>query len=39
MTEKKESKLAEKYEKATKFSAEEVSKIKDVQKKYYILIK
>ena len=29
-----ESKLAEKYEKATKFTEEEVSKIKDVQKKY-----
>tara|TARA_Y100000034_G_C6683389_1_gene300506 strand:- start:225 stop:539 length:315 start_codon:yes stop_codon:yes gene_type:complete len=31
---KEESKLAEKYEKATKFTAEEVEKIKDVQKKY-----
>ena len=29
-----ESKLAEKYEKATKFTEEEVSKIKDIQKKY-----
>ena len=33
MAEKQESKLADKYEKATKFTAEEVEKIKDTQKK------
>ena len=33
MSEQK-SKLAEKYEKATKFTEEEITKIKDVQKKY-----
>ena len=34
MAEKQESKLADKYEKATKFTAEEVTKIKDIQKRY-----
>ncbi len=34
MAEKQESKLADKYEKATKFTPEEVEKIKDIQKKY-----